>query len=112
MTATRQDISVEQGVTFDYVVDLLDEAGTARTDLAGYDGLMQIRAEQDDTSLLLGTATVSIDTINAQATATIADTVTDTYTWTAGWYDLRITNDVRSERVAQGRAVFNRKVTD
>lgn len=111
MTAARQDVTVERGVTFEYTVDLLDEAGNVRTDLAGYDGTMQIREEQDETSLLLGTATVTIDTVNGQATATIADTVTAAYAWTAGWYDLRITNTLRSERVAEGRATFSHNVT-
>lgn len=111
MTATRQDVTVEQGVTFEYTVDLLDEAGDVRTDLSGYAGTMQIREQQDETSVLLGTATITIDTVNAQATATIADTVTATYEWTGGWYDLRIASGSHSERVAQGRATLSRNVT-
>lgn len=113
MVAARLDIVVEQGATFELVVDLLDENGDPRTDLAGYTGAMQIREERDTTSTLLATATVAIDTVNAKATATIAKATTAGYGWSAGWYDLEITNSgaTRTERIVEGRASLSRNVT-
>jgi len=111
MTATRQDIVVERGQTFTYVVALLDEAGVNRTDLAGFTGTMQIRAEQDSGATLLATATVAINTGTARATATIAKATTTAYEWTTGRYDLIITDGTTSERVAEGRATLSRNVT-
>lgn len=113
MVAVRHDVVVERGDTFEYVVDLLDENGDARTDLSGYTASMQIREEQDDQSDLLATATVTVDADNAQATATISKTTTANYDWSAGWYSMHIVNGAgtRSERVAQGRATLSRNVT-
>lgn len=112
MVAVVQDLVVEQGATFEFVVDLLGPTGQPRTDLAGYAGALQIRESQDVASPLLAEATVTIDSANAQAVATIADTVTATYDWDAGWYDLRMDGPTRSERVARGRATLSRAVTD
>lgn len=110
MTATRQDVVVEQGVTFEYTVDLFDADGQPRTDLGGKTGTMQIRTEQNGASALIATATVTVDTVNSQATATIADSVTASLDFSAGWYDFDISGGGRSERVAEGRATFSRTV--
>lgn len=110
MTATLADIVVEQGSTFEFVVDLLDEDEVARTDLAGYTGSMQIR-ERADSATPLATATVTVDSGNAQVTATIDATTTAAYDWTAGVYDLEITSGSRTERIAQGKARLSREVT-
>lgn len=105
------DITVRRGATFVFVVDLLDEDGAARTDLAGYTATMKIRSEKDDGTTLLATAAVTIDTGDSQATATIAKTTTATYEWTTGRYDMVITDGTVAERVAQGRATLDRNVT-
>lgn len=105
------DITVRRGATFTLVVDLLDEDGVARTDLAGYTGTMQIRSEQDSGATLLATATVAVDSGNAQTTATIAKATTGAYEWKTGRYDLVITDGTTTERVAEGRATLSRNVT-
>lgn len=114
MTAVLLDIVVEQGATFDLVVDLLDEDGHPRTDLGGYTGAMQIRtsdASDASDATLLGTASVTVDDVNSQAVATITDTDTRGYSWTAGRWDLEITNGSRTERIATGNASLRREVT-
>lgn len=112
MGAVRQDVEVVQNATFRFVVNLHDEDDQPRTDLAGYTGAMQIRAEQDNTSTLIVAATVTIDTGDAQATATIANTVTAGLDFVAGWYDLHITHaSAGTEPIAWGRARFRRTVT-
>ncbi|WP_213451586.1 hypothetical protein [Rhizomonospora bruguierae] len=110
MTAVLRDIVVEQGATFEFMVDLLDENEQRRTDLAGYTGAMQIR-ERPDATTVLATATVSVDASNAQVTATIPAAITTEFDWTAGVYDLEITNGARTERIAQGKARLSREVT-
>ena len=56
MVATYQDLVVEQGATFEFTVDLLDQdTGDPRTDLTGWTGTMKIRQEQSSVSTLLAT---------------------------------------------------------
>lgn len=104
MVATYQDVTVEQGETFRFTVDLLDLAtGEARTDLDGFTGSMQIRADQSLDGELLGEADVTVDADNSQVTAVIPDDETALYDWNSGYYTLRITDGSSSERIAEGR---------
>lgn len=109
MVAVVQDIEVEQGATLEVLVEMLDEDGQTPRVLAGYTGTMQIRAEQDPDSVLLGTGTVAVAT--GQVTATIAHGTTAGYTWRSGYYDIAITNGTRRERIAQGVARLDRQTT-
>lgn len=109
MVAVVQDIEVEQGFTFELIVEMLDEDGQTPRVLAGYTGTMQIRDSEDSTGTLLGTATVSIAT--GQVSATIAHGTTADYTWRVGNYDIAITNGTRREKIARGVARLTRYVT-
>lgn len=112
MVAVHQDIVVERGGTFELAVLVLDSDGVdPRTDLAGWTGAMQIRAERDPTSTLLATATVAIDTATAVVTATIADDLTEVMAWRSGEYDLKITNGTQTLWLAKGTARFEQRST-
>lgn len=111
MVAVRQDIWLAQGRTFELAVEVLDEDGDPRTDLAGWTGAMQVRASQSSTATLLATATVSINTSTGVVTATIAAADTASAAWRVGWYDLYIASGATKEDLAYGDARLRRTVT-
>lgn len=112
MTATWQNIVVEQRATFTFTALVYDSDGKTPKVLTGYTGQMQIRDGDGADAPLLATATVTIDAANGLVTATIAGSVTATYTWRAGRYDLVIfSSGGAPERVAEGNAKLTFGVT-
>lgn len=109
MVAVEHDIEVEQGATFEFAVECLEEDGQTPRTFSGYTGALQIRAERAPDATLLATATVTVAT--GLVTATIADDLTAAMDWRAGVYDLKITNGSLSERIARGNARFTSQVT-
>jgi hypothetical protein len=109
LTATYQEITVEQGGTFTITIDVLDSTGlTNRTDLAGWTGEFVIRADRDPSATLLATGTVAVNASTGVATATLDDTATAAMTWRSGQYDIWITNGTDTEPLAWGKATFRR----
>lgn len=108
MTAARRDIKVEQGATFELIVEVRKDG--ALLNLTGYTGRMQIRATKASTTVL-ATATVTLDTVNSLVTATMTAATTTAYTWTDGYYDLEIDNTSVVYRVAEGYASLSKEVT-
>ena len=89
MAVAYRDLEILAGNTVEFVVDV--EGGPAS--LTGYVGSMAIRAQRADQAFLAAVAAEHI-TINAstrQVTVRIPGSVTATYTWRRGVYDLVIT---------------------
>lgn len=115
MVAIQQDITVEAYATFRFppVICYAEDADTGQLvirDLAGWTGTMQIRPDADSDTVL-ATADVAIDVDTGIVTATIDDTITATYTWRTGVYDLVITDGIETDRLAEGDARLRRGVT-
>ena len=108
MTATRQDIRVEQGSTFELVVEARKDG--ALLNITGYSGSMQVRPTKASATIL-ATATVTLDTVNSLVIVTIPASTTGTYTWTDGYYDVKIDNGTTVYRIAEGYASLSKAVT-
>jgi hypothetical protein len=115
MSGVRLDIEVEQNGTFELAVQVLDSGGVdPRTDLAGWGGVLQIRADRDPLATLYASAVVSVDSATAIATATIDADDTAVMTWRSGEYDFYITdNGSPAQRIflCWGSAKFVKRVS-
>lgn len=89
MPAANYDLSVPAGGTVDLTVEVVDGPAT----LEGYVGLMHIRALRDDSAPLavVPSGAISINASARLVTVTIPSSLTETWTFRRGVYDLRIT---------------------
>ncbi|SRR6266542_1078781 len=108
MPAVLKDIVVEQGATFELVIEVRKDG--ALLPLSGYTGSMQIRPTPASATVL-GTGTVAIDGSNSLVTVTIPKGTTAGYTWSSGVYDVKIDNGTIAYRVAKGNASLSKGVT-
>lgn len=108
MTAILHDIMIEQGNSFELVVEVRKDG--VLLDITGYTGTMQVRPTSSS-STILATATVSVNGPAGIVVATIPKATTAGYTWTSGVYDLQIDNGSISYRVAKGYASLSKEVT-
>lgn len=110
MPAAQYDLSIPAGGTVDLTVEIVD--GPAN--LTGYVGLMHIRELRDE-PLTLAIVPPEAITINVPArlvTVTIPSSLTETWTFRRGVYDLRITGPSGdSWIVVEGRVANKLAVT-
>lgn len=91
----QKDLRIKQGANFKRVVNVV-EFGVPKN-IFGYTARMQIRENREKTSLLLSDVSAHItlnDAPNGQLTINIPASVTETYDWNSGAYDLEIVNGV------------------
>jgi hypothetical protein len=105
--ATVSNIEADQNADIVLTVAVQDDDGTA-ADLTGFTGAMQVKASYVDIDLL-AEATVAVDPDNGLVTATVA--AADTLDWTAGYYDLQITDGTHPEYIARGTIRLRPTVT-
>lgn len=106
MTTPIFNIEGNEGGSVVVSVQVQESDGTA-SDLSGYTGTMQVRADPlDSTILATGTVTISGSTV----TGTVA--AADTVDWSAGYYDIRIVSSAGVvEYVVKGRIALEPTVT-
>lgn len=105
MPATEYNIDAEQDGTITLSVDVVESDGTA-SNLTGYTGSMQVRADYDDVAVL-ATATVTIS--GNTVTAVVAASATGT--WSSGYYDLKIASGAVVEYLVRGTIKLQPTVT-
>lgn len=110
MPATTKDIRIEQGTTFRLVVTVLPGVPE---DITGYTAAMQVRPYRASLEVLadLDENEITVNNITRQVVVTIPASVTETYDWREGDYDLVITGVGGKFRLVQGRAVVSPSVT-
>jgi hypothetical protein len=79
-------------------------------DLTGWTGAMQVRATEDDATVL-AEAAVEVDVVNSIVTAVIDADTTALYVWRSGVYDLIITDGDEVDPLVTGVARCTRGVT-
>ena len=96
MTAVRQSLIIEQGATFEFTINWMQNDGATPVDITGYTARMHIRDTIDATAFLLELTTEdSRITLGGTAgTILLAITAADTeaVTFTSGVYDLELVN--------------------
>lgn len=109
----EQYFRIKQGANFKRVINVV-ENGSAKN-LNGYLARMQIRDGRSSAANLLSDVTAYItinDPNNGQLTLNIPSTVTETYSWSHGVYDIEVyngTTDVLS--VLEGYVSVMKEVT-
>lgn len=116
MTATRLDITIEQGADYDGSFAILDHAGDP-VDLTGYAAAMQVRLfSVYPTALLTLTSidgTLLIDAVAGTVTPIIPGSVTAAINPGHYLYDLKLVSPAgRTTRPYQGSAYVSAEVTD
>lgn len=115
--SARLDIEVERSGTCQVVVQVLDSGGVnPRTDLNGWTGALQVRADRSPDAALLADGDVTIDVATGIVTGVIDRLETDpAIPWAAGEYDMYIEDPGQSppERLylVWGTARFRERVT-
>lgn len=113
MTALRQDLKVEQGADFRFVVDVA--LAGAPASIAGFTAKMQVRQYKEDVDFLAeyttenGTVTVNAST--SQVVLNVPAAETADYDWPTGLYDLVLTGGGKSYRLMEGRVTVSPSVT-
>lgn len=116
MPAIVTNIEIRTRSTFRLPVLCMEVDPTGETDqlevrdLTGWTGAMQVRATEDDDTVL-AEAAVEVDAVNGIVTAVIDATDTAGYVWRSGVYDLVITDGDEVEPLASGVARCTRGVT-
>lgn len=122
LDVTQYNIKIIPGTDFKLVALIKDKTTTppVARDLTGYSAHMQIRPSpssgtvlQDITSPVISGTGLDLTAVNTGfITAYINDTVTATYTWTSGVYDLRIISSTGfAEVVLRGAVTIVPRVT-
>lgn len=115
MTEINVDFTVARNAGGRIIVQLLDSGGVnPRTDLAGWTGHMQVRAERSPDATLLCEADVEIDTATGTVTGRILPADTEAADWVTGEYDLLIVNgadDTDREPLAYGTVSLRESTT-
>lgn len=113
MTALRQDLKVEQGADFRFVVDVA--LAGAPASIAGFTARMQVREYKEDDVFLAefttenGSITVNGSTSQVVLSVPAADTAD--FEWPTGLYDLVLTGGGKSYRLMEGRLNVSPSVT-
>ena len=115
MAASRFNLVFEQGSKFTFGVVAKSSDGTIM-DLTGYSGKLQVRPTVSSTEVLLEASTangrISIDGPLGKVTVTVGGDVTGALTWTAGIYDLEVSNSASNViRLTEGFAYLSPEVT-
>jgi hypothetical protein len=110
MPAAQYDLAIPAGGTVDLTVEVVDGPAT----LEGYTGLMHIRALRNDevTLAVVPPEAISVNPSARLVTVTIPSSLTETWTFRRGVYDLRITGPSDdSWIVVEGRVTNKLAVT-
>lgn len=110
----RYDITIEQGSTFELVVEWKDPAGAA-INLTGYTAAMQIRRTYGApvlVSLTSPSGGITIDAALGKLTLTIARSTTQTLPAPVqGVYDLEVTTGTTTYRLLEGSVLVTPEAT-
>lgn len=111
----QKDLRIKQGSSFKRVVSVI-ENGQPKN-LFGWQARMQIRKSKARDSDLLSDVTAHIamtDAPNGQFTINIPATVTETYDWSTGAYDLEVEDPISGEviSVLEGYVSVEKEVTN
>lgn len=111
MTATKKDITIEQGSDFQLVVTVVG----GPVSMTGYTGQMQIRPGKASTVLrydVPGSA-ITVDATNRQVIVDLPAAESENFDWDSGMYDLVIVSSdgLTIHRLAEGRAIVDHSVT-
>jgi hypothetical protein len=113
VTAANWKIEIRQGATWAPVLTVSDDGTTA--DLTGYTAWMQIRESVDSPDILhelTMTSGITIDGPAGKISLRIPSTVTATWTWRSGVYDmLLISPGGDTEPFLEGEVLVDRAVT-
>jgi hypothetical protein len=118
MTATRYDLSIEQGADVDFSVQVYaDNAHTIVQNITGWTAKMQLKSNRTTTATVYATYNSGVEiTINGpagQVVVHVAGSVTRGYTWTSGVWDLFVygSGNTPTKRIAQGDVTVSVAVT-
>lgn len=106
------DLRIKQGSNFKRIVNVVED-GTAKN-LTGYQARMQIRENKNKTSALLSDVSSNItinNPNNGQFTINIPATVTETYTWSSGAYDVELFTGSEVLGILEGYVSVEKEVT-
>lgn len=106
MAAVKQDIKIEEGATFQMVVDVSGYTGS----LVGATSKMQIRSHREAATVLLE----SVPTVNdgtKQVIVKIGAAEVTGLAWRTGEYDIEMTVGTDVYRLVEGRVVVSPEVT-
>lgn len=93
MPAIRADLEIEQGATFYKSIKWYESDKTTPVDLSGFSARMHIRSDVDSAVVLVNLASPGNITLGGAAGTIVIEisaTVTATYTFTEGVYDLEL----------------------
>lgn len=94
MTAVRQNLVIEQGATFKFNINWLQEDGTTPVDLTGFTARMHIRNSIDATTTLLELTTensrIALGGVAGTVQLSVDASDTPALTFTEGVYDLEL----------------------
>jgi hypothetical protein len=115
MTAATTDFLIEQGATFRREILYKDSAG-AVINLTGYTARMQVRRSKSSSTVLLDMTTANLRLVITPAEGKIVidlpATLTATFTWPRGVYDLEIESSGGVvTRLLEGEVSISREVT-
>jgi len=108
MAVAHRDFTIKG--TVEFVVDIVG----GPTDLSGYVGSMMIRELRADAAPLATVAPeyITVDAGNRQVTVRIPSSVTETYNWARGLYDLVITGPSADKwSLVEGRVINSQLIT-
>jgi hypothetical protein len=108
----QQDLVIQQGVTFEFIVEVT--GGPAS--IAGFTAQMQIRPYKSSTTILADLTTASgglvLDAPTRRITIAVDEAVTRAFDWThPAVYDLELRGDSKEWRVMEGIVTLSREVT-
>lgn len=115
MTAATTDFLIEQGTTFRRELFYKDAAGVA-VNLTGYTARMQVRRSKSSSTVLLDMTTansrLAITPALGKIVIDLPATLTATFTWPRGVYDLEIESSGGVvTRLLEGEVSISREVT-
>lgn len=114
MASKRLDVQIEQGSTFNLIVNAKNSDGTVKN-LNGYVAKMQVRPSVDSSTIYVDATSIngmiSVNGPQGQVTVTINGPTTAAYTWNTGVYDLKVENDTDIIRLVYGDATLSKQVT-
>lgn len=113
MAAIKQNLRVEQGASFQLVVDVT-KAG-APASIAGYTARMQFRKHNTDPEVLDEFTTengrITVNGTTGQVVVNVPAADTAVYDWSSGEYDLLLTGAGQTYRLLEGHVTVSPSVT-
>jgi hypothetical protein len=113
MATLQADLVIQQGVTFEFIVELVG----GPVSISGFTAQMQVRPFKSSEEILLDLSTdpgdgLTIDAGTRRITISIDEAVTRGLSWEhPAVYDLELRGEDKEWRVMQGIVTFSREVT-